>query len=777
MFLFFLIMTFCWREALVLSPFAIVFGRKAGHTISYDDMSPRHPVFFYGFINNESHKKGNNMDATQSDTFFSMQNDPAEYLTDAAQRMVLYWDAMRQRGNQYLEHMAQQAPHVLQFDYELVMSGLDLPQPVNYGLVKILPPEGTMVDETRRPFVVIDPRAGHGPGIGGFKADSEIGVALKAGHPCYFIGFLPMPQKGQTIETVMKAEAAFLERVIERHPEAGGRPVLIGNCQAGWAVMMLAATHPHLCGPIISAGAPLSYWAGVRGKNPMRYSGGLLGGSWLTALTSDLGNGLFDGAWLVQNFEGQNPANTLWSKQYNLYSKIDTEVPRYLGFERWWGGHVLLNDEEIQYIVDNLFVGNKLSTAGILSEEGIQIDLRTIRSPIICFCSKGDNITPPQQALGWIPDLYENVEDIRAAGQTIVYAVHEHIGHLGIFVAGSIATKEHQEFAHNIDFIDCLPPGLYEAVIEEVGPDAASPDLINADHISRFESRTPDDIRAMGGNTPEEERCFAAVERLSQVNLGLYRTTWQPFIRALANDETAEWMRRMHPLRSGYEIFSDQNPLMAPLESAAKTVRENRKPAKTDNVFWQWQAAFSDSIEESLDLYRQTAEDLSEKMFFGLYDNPITQATLGLRASDDPVRPSPGHDPLHLAYVERRIDELRTSMDQGGPREAVIRSIIYVRMPDNAPDERGFAMLNRIQKLYASDITLDELKTAIRDQLFMLLLDETRALETIPELLKGYEDEGPQLLKQVQQVVTAKGALPKPLEKRLATVESYFVPK
>ena len=101
---------------------------------------------------------------------------------------------------------------------------------------------------------------------------------------------------------------------------------MIGNCQAGWAVMILAALRPELFGTIIVAGSPLSYWAGVRGKNPMRYSGGLLGGSWLTALTSDLGAGKFDGAWLVQNFENQNPANTLWSKPYNLYSKIDTEA-------------------------------------------------------------------------------------------------------------------------------------------------------------------------------------------------------------------------------------------------------------------------------------------------------------------------------------------------------------------------------------------------------------------------------------------------------------------
>ena len=154
---------------------------------------------------------------------------------------------------------------------------------------------------------MVDPRAGHGPGIGGFKADSEIGVAMKAGHPCYFIGFLPEPMPGQTIERIARAEAIFIEKVIERHPEADGKPCVIGNCQAGWAVMILASLRPELFGPLIIAGAPLAYWAGVHGKYPMRYSGGLLGGSWLTALTGDLGAGKFDGAWLVQNFENQNP--------------------------------------------------------------------------------------------------------------------------------------------------------------------------------------------------------------------------------------------------------------------------------------------------------------------------------------------------------------------------------------------------------------------------------------------------------------------------------------
>ena len=340
-----------------------------------------------------------------------------EYMVDAGQRSVLFLDVMRRRGDQYREHIAQTAPHVLQYAAELIIDGRKLDEPVNYALVRIIPPKDVEIDLDRRPFIVVDPRAGHGPGIGGFKADSEIGVAMKAGHACYFIGFLPEPMPGQTIERIARAEALFIENVISRHPKADGKPCVIGNCQAGWAVMILASLRPELFGPVIIAGAPLAYWAGVHGQYPMRYSGGLMGGSWLTMLTSDLGGGKFDGAWLVQNFESQNPSNTLWSKQYNVYSKVDTEAKRYLEFERWWGGHVNLNAEEIQFIVDELFIGNNLAAGRIKMSDGQTVDLRKIRSPIVVFCSKGDNITPPQQALNWILDLYADVDEIRPMGR------------------------------------------------------------------------------------------------------------------------------------------------------------------------------------------------------------------------------------------------------------------------------------------------------------------------------------------------------------------------
>ena len=185
-----------------------------------------------------------------------------------------------------------------------------------------------------------------------------------------------------------------------------------------------------------------------------------------------------------------DPANTFWNKPYNVYSKVDTEVERFLDFETWWGSPVLLNAQEMEWIAGNLFVGNKLTRGTLRTADGEQVDLRNIRSPIIVFCSWGDNITPPQQALGWITDIYQDDHDLVAADQTIIYSLHQSIGHLGIFVSGNVASKEHGEFASCMDMIDVMPPGLYEAVITEVDEDIANPELVSGKYLFRLEPRT-----------------------------------------------------------------------------------------------------------------------------------------------------------------------------------------------------------------------------------------------------------------------------------------------
>ena len=701
--------------------------------------------------------------------------EAVEYWTDACQRSVLFWDTLRKRGNIALEHREQGKPPVLAFDYEMVMDGRELERPVNYALVRILAEPGTTIDPDKRPFVIVDPRAGHGPGIGGSKADSQVGVAMEAGHPCYFVTFFPEPMPDQTIEDVGRAEALFLQKVMELHPDSKGKPCVVGNCQAGWAVAMLSAAAPEVTGPIILAGAPLSYWAGVEGKNPMRYTGGLLGGAWMTSLANDLGNGKFDGAHLVQNFENMNPANTLWTKQYNLYSKIDTEEERYLDFEKWWGGLFLMNAEEMRFIVDNLFVGNKLQAGEIVTSRGNRIDLRNIRSPIIVFASWGDNITPPQQALHWIAELYESVDEIRANEQVIVYALHDTVGHLGIFVSGKIAKKGHAAGVENMDIIDALPPGLYQAALEEKRPDDPNADLIAGDYIMRLEARTIEDILALGGGGEEDERRFETVSRVSEINEGMYRTFVGPWVQMWSNNETAEALRLMQPHRAQHLFLSDKNPVMRALEPLAEAVRENRRPAAPDNPFLAWQKMVSDQIVQSLDLYRDARDSASEAMFQAVYDSPWVQAAAGLRSAAAEAPKPRARDVAREALIEKKFDAIKARIAQGGFNEGLIRILVYTGREESKFDARSFRMLQTIHSEYSqvTPISFREFRELVKDQSYMVLLDEARALAALPKLLQSDEARR-QALELAVRVATAARSLSPVREERFQKVREVL---
>ena len=485
--------------------------------------------------------------------------------------------------------------------------------------MRIVAPEGVTVRENGRPYIIIDPRAGHGSGIGGFKHESEVGVAIHQGHPVYFVTFTRLPQPGQTMADVTAAEADFVREVRRRHPDAP-RPIVIGNCQGGWAAMLLAATNPDITGPIVANGAPLSYWAGQKGKNPMRYMGGLVGGAMSVKLLSDLGNGLFDGSNLVSNFERLSPSNTWWSKYYDLWREVDTEVPRFVGFERWWSSFYYMTEQEIRWIVENLFVGNRLARGCANLDARTHVDLRNINSPIIIFASHGDNITPPQQALGWIPDHYKDVEEIKARGQRILYTLHENVGHLGIFVSSTIAKKEHQEIVSTLKAIEALSPGLYEMVIAE----ATGEGLDRRFHVIFQERTIPELIAECGGD--DSDRPFAAVARYSELATELYDLTLSPLVRAMSNQASADLLAATNPMRVQRASQSDRNPLMQPVAALAEQVRAQRQAAPADNPFRQLEQFGADLVTQGWDQVRDMQNAMIEMSFHLLWSLPPVAA-------------------------------------------------------------------------------------------------------------------------------------------------------
>src|SRR5262249_13618938 len=212
-------------------------------------------------------------------------------------------------------------------------------------------------------------------------------------------------------------------------------------------------------------------------------------------------------------------------------------------------------------------------------------------------------------------DIYDSDEALIAGGQTIVYALHQSIGHLGIFVSAKVATKEHEEFTRTMDLIDVLPPGLYEAVFVPKGPDTAHAELVSGEYVVQFQRRGLADLRAIGGNDQEDDRRFAAVARLSEANQGAYRTFLSPLVQSLTSEHGAEWLRRLHPHRVRFELFSDKNPWLRPVGQLAEQVRANRKPVAEDNPFRVLQEKVSDHIVETLDRYKELRDQATEAFF------------------------------------------------------------------------------------------------------------------------------------------------------------------
>jgi pimeloyl-ACP methyl ester carboxylesterase len=658
------------------------------------------------------------------------------YAVDVAERSVLFWDTLRQRGNGFVEQARNGLQPVLHFDHELVIDGRKLARPVNYALVRLLPPDDVVIDVSKRPYVIIDPRAGHGPGIGGFKDDSQAGVALKAGHSVYFVIFFRDPEPGQTLLDVCAAEAQFVKKVCELHPDSP-KPAIVGNCQGGWAAMMLASSDPDHTGPLVINGAPMSYWSGAwsegEGDNPMRYSGGMLGGTWLASLTADLGNGKFDGAHLVQNFENLNPANSLWDKYYHLFDNADTEPPRFLDFERWWGGYYLMNREEIEWITRNLFVGNTLWSGEVRGLDGAAFDLREIKSPIILFASMGDNITPPQQAFNWVADIYGSTEEIKARGQVIVGLVHQSIGHLGIFVSGKVAKKEHQQIASVLEAIEAFPPGLYGMEIaERRGEDGKM-----AYDVSFREYRLEDIAARLNRFERSDEQPFEAVKRVSELNQRAYELFLQPWVRAWSNETTANLQRQFHPLRAQRWALSDLNPWLAWLGPAAEAVRAKRHAeAHEDTRLKEFEHYGSEMISASLDFYRAMRDAMTESAFFSFYGN-MYAVEQGEEAQARPAVAAGDH--RDLPYVRDAL----ASMTEGGYTEALARAAcLLARRGEPLPLAR-LALRHELAKDYAAylpQLPGDQWRRVRGEQEIIVRYEPEQALATLPHLLEDPKD-------------------------------------
>ena len=428
-------------------------------------------------------------------------------MTDAAQRTdpVLGRDAPAQR--QYYEQKSKAVPHVLSFEANWCSTGAPSPGRSTICWCASSRRRRVVLDPLKRPFVVVDPRAGHGPGIGGFKADSEIGVAMNAGHPCYFVGFTPDPMPGQTIEDVCAPRRRSSSEVIALHPEAEGKPCVIGNCQAGWPIMMTAASPARAVRPDHRRRLA----AVLLGRRARRES--------RCATPAACWRQLADGAGQRpgQRHVRRRPPGREFREPESRQHALDQEATtsgrrstprrtRFLEFENWWGGPV--NAQRRGNAVDRRQAVRRQQARHRRDRhpEGERVDLRNIRSPIICFCSMGRQHHAAAAGAGLDHrSLRQRRRHRRLRPDHRLHAAPDDrpSRHLRL---GRVATKEHDEFASYIDLIDVLPPGLYEAVITEDRrwhrPPRADPRQVSAVAAGAHAGRHPRAGRQQRGGRP-----------------------------------------------------------------------------------------------------------------------------------------------------------------------------------------------------------------------------------------------------------------------------------
>jgi hypothetical protein len=289
----------------------------------------------------------------------------------------------------------------------------------------------------------------------------------------------------------------------------------------------------------------------------------------------------------------------------------------------------------------------------------------------------------------------------------------------------------------------------------------------------RCEMRTLDDIRALGCDDAADGRRFATAARISEVNLALYRTFAQPFVRALVSAPLAEALHQMHPLRVQYEMFSNANPFMAPVEGMAEEVRKSRRPVAPDNPYLAMQENVSKQIVAALDGWRDFIEAAAERTFLTVYGSPALHAAAGIDPSDTVPLRKPAKNRLHQELVDKRKAELKSHIPMGGLREAVVRAAIYVGLGRAAVDERGFETVRHLRGRYG-DITLSEFKTLVRDQFFMLLIDKDASLAAIPSMLPPNSETRSQAFDVIKEVMAAVGKLSAEDEKRLREIGGLF---
>ena len=312
----------------------------------------------------------------------------------------------------------------------------------------------------------------------------------------------------------------------------------------------------------------------------------------------------------------------------------------------------------------------------------------------------------------------------------IVGLVQEDVGHLGIFVSGKIAQKEHTEIIEALDYIEMLRPGLYVMELQETSGKGKDR------YLSSFREVRLEDMHEFNRLQRKDEKPFEVVAEVSLLNEKAYSLFGRPIVKSMVNEKMAELGRNLHSLRVQRWFFSDINPIMWPVGAMASKVEADRKPASQDNPFRRIEEMGSEMITASWNFYRDMRDAESEAKFFQIYGSMIA---LGASGDVKPgQQPQQQPDPRELPFVKEALAQI----EKGGYPEAIARiSSLTGRFAGAIPLMR----LEQAEAIVRSDKVLSKLtedqKRHLRSEAeVMALLEPEFTLHALPKLLSRKED-------------------------------------
>jgi hypothetical protein len=329
----------------------------------------------------------------------------------------------------------------------------------------------------------------------------------------------------------------------------------------------------------------------------------------------------------------------------------------------------------------------------------------------------------------------------------IVGLLHQDIGHLGIFVSGKVAKKEHAQIVSVMKSIEALPPGLYGMKINESRGADGKVDY----EVEFIEHRLEEVVGRLNRLKRGDEKPFEAVAEVSEFNQRAYELFAQPLVQAMSSEAGARLSRDFHPMRLQRWAFSDQNPWLWWLKPAAGVVKDQRAPAGPDQPFRKAERMVSDLVSASLDLYRDVRDAMSEALFFELYGSMFLLYRADKHGAQD-VERLPPPDPRELPFVREAL----ATAGEGGYPEALARvAALLARRGQLIPLSR-MDLKEKLLKEYRGvlpDIPRHEMRRVRGEQEIIVRYEPEKALKTLPRLLRDPGDRG-RLLKLFDRVLS-----------------------